>query len=80
MAPRLTFDPSSNVLSAAEQAAVAEGSPLHVPPITAVLNGPADILVRRFESLGVLVLPHLPCCRQRRLVQAPSAGMLSVLC
>ncbi|KIY92653.1 hypothetical protein MNEG_15310, partial [Monoraphidium neglectum] len=45
VAPRVRFNASSNIFTAAEQAAEAAGSPLHVPPIAGILKGPEDLLV-----------------------------------
>ncbi|KAI8472601.1 MAG: hypothetical protein J3K34DRAFT_457740 [Monoraphidium minutum] len=44
VAPRLTLQPSDNVFAAAEKAALAVGSPLHVQPILTMLRGPQDLL------------------------------------
>lgn len=45
VAPRIPFNASASVFTAAEKAAEAVGSPLDVPPITGMLKGPQDLLV-----------------------------------
>jgi hypothetical protein len=54
VAPRVRFNASSNIFTAAEQAAEAAGSPLHVPPIAGILKGPEDLLVGGFIRLFFL--------------------------
>ncbi|KIZ06161.1 hypothetical protein MNEG_1794 [Monoraphidium neglectum] len=44
VAPRIPFNASASVFTAAEKAAEAVGSPLDVPPITGMLKGPQDLL------------------------------------
>jgi len=58
--PKLPFDPSTSVLALAEIAAASAGTPLHIPPIIAMLNGPADLLVR-WRAVCCVLWPGLAC-------------------
>ena len=57
---------AQGVLVQAEQAAAAAGTPIHVPPITGILEGPADLTV----SPHVHVFAARACVRVHACMRA----------